>query len=172
MGPIDEASGDAAGDRDGDRPGQEGGPRLDRAVVAHVLKVKGAKEEARVHAGDEQATDDVRVDEAPEPEDSERHDQVLDPRLQREEGRHERDGDGAEAKRWPGAPLFHACRTSLYTAGEPLLKRAQEAGVVRCDVDIAQVIQMVVALAKNPSSEPEEIEHIVRIALDWLRYRP
>ena len=40
-------------------------------------------------------------------------------------------------------PLFQACRTSLFAAGEPLLKRAQEAGVVRPDVDIGEVIQMV-----------------------------
>ena len=33
------------------------------------------------------------------------------------------------------APLFQVCRTSLFEAGEPLLKRAQEAGVVRPDVD-------------------------------------
>ena len=33
------------------------------------------------------------------------------------------------------APLFQTCRTSLFAAGEPLLKRAQEAGAVRRDVD-------------------------------------
>src|SRR5690349_4487980 len=32
------------------------------------------------------------------------------------------------------ASLFQTCRVSLYAAGEPLLKRAQEAGVVRNDV--------------------------------------
>src|SRR3954464_12933297 len=32
------------------------------------------------------------------------------------------------------APVFQASRESLYAAGEPLLKRAQEAGVVRSDV--------------------------------------
>src|SRR3954470_6462887 len=41
------------------------------------------------------------------------------------------------------APLFAACKASLFDAGEPLLKRAQEAGVVRPDVSIAEVIQMV-----------------------------
>lgn len=72
----------------------------------------------------------------------------------------------------PGAPLFQVCRTSLFAAGEKLLKRAQEAGVVRPDVEIAQVIHMVIALAKSPSSEPGETEHIVRVALDGLRYHP
>ena len=37
------------------------------------------------------------------------------------------------------AQLFKACRASLFEAGEPLLTRAQEAGVVRPDVDIADV---------------------------------
>src|SRR5881227_1279995 len=35
----------------------------------------------------------------------------------------------------PDAPLFQACRKSLFASGEPLLKRAQDAGVVRGDVD-------------------------------------
>ena len=70
------------------------------------------------------------------------------------------------------APLFQGCRTSLFAAGEPLLKRAQEAGVVRPDVSIAEVIQMVVGIAKIPASEPGQNEHILRIALDGLRYRP
>ncbi|HTQ69312.1 MAG TPA: helix-turn-helix domain-containing protein [Solirubrobacteraceae bacterium] len=72
----------------------------------------------------------------------------------------------------PDASLFKSCRASLFTAGEPLLKRAQEAGVVRTDVDIAQVVQMVVAIAKTPATEPGQVEHLVRIALDGLRYHP
>ena len=70
------------------------------------------------------------------------------------------------------ASLFQVCRTSLFEAGEPLLKRAQEAGVVRPDVDIAEVIQMVVGIAKIPTAEPGQRQHILRIALDGLRYRP
>ena len=70
------------------------------------------------------------------------------------------------------AQLFQVCRASLFAAGEPLLKRAQEAGVVRSDVNIAEVIQMVVGIAKIPASEPGQIEHLLRIALDGLRYRP
>jgi AcrR family transcriptional regulator len=69
------------------------------------------------------------------------------------------------------APLFQVCRTSLFEAGDPLLKRAQEAGVVRPDVTIGEVIQMVVGIAKIPSSDPAQNEHILRVALDGLRYR-
>ena len=70
------------------------------------------------------------------------------------------------------AALFSTSREALYAAGEPLLTRAQEAGVVRPDVDIAEVIQMVVGIAKIPTAEPGQRQHILRIALDGLRYRP
>jgi AcrR family transcriptional regulator len=72
----------------------------------------------------------------------------------------------------PGAPLFQACRQAMFAAGEPLLKRAQEAGVVRSDVTIVEVIQMVAGIGKIPGAERSQIEHILRIALDGLRYRP
>ncbi len=70
------------------------------------------------------------------------------------------------------ASLFQASRASLFAAGEPLLERAQEAGVVRQDVTIAEVIQMVVGIAKIPAADPSQTERILRIALDGLRYRP
>jgi len=69
-----------------------------------------------------------------------------------------------------GAPLFQTCRASLYAAGEPLLKRAQEAGAVRPDVTVADVIQMVIGIAKLPAGNSSQVEHILRIALDGLRY--
>jgi AcrR family transcriptional regulator len=72
----------------------------------------------------------------------------------------------------PDASLFQVCRASLFEAGEPLLKRAQEAGVVRPDVNIGEVIQMVVGIAKIPASDPGQNAHLIRIALDGLRYRP
>jgi AcrR family transcriptional regulator len=70
------------------------------------------------------------------------------------------------------APLFKASRTALFEAGEPLLKRAQETGVVRSDVDIADVIQMVMGIAKIPTGDPAQTQQLLRIALDGLRYRP
>ncbi len=69
------------------------------------------------------------------------------------------------------APLFQECRASLFAAGEPLLKRAQEAGEVRPDVDFSDVMHMVVGIAKLPAGDPSQIEHIQRVALDGLRYR-
>jgi AcrR family transcriptional regulator len=69
------------------------------------------------------------------------------------------------------APLFQACRTILFDAGEPLLARAQEAGVVRGDVELADVIMMVGGIAKNPMSDPRQVQRMVDVALDGLRYR-
>ena len=43
---------------------------------------------------------------------------------------------------------------------------------MRADVAIGDVIQMVVGIAKIPTSDPGQAEHIVRVALDGLRYRP
>ena len=70
------------------------------------------------------------------------------------------------------APLFQNCRASLFAAGEPLLLRAQEAGVVRGDVEFSDVMHMVIGIGKIPTSDPDQVNHILRIALDGLRYTP
>lgn len=69
------------------------------------------------------------------------------------------------------AAVFHSSRAALYAAGEPLLKRAQEARVVRTDTDLPEVIQMVGGIAKMHTTEPGQVDHILDIALDGLRYR-
>ena len=76
--------------------------------------------------------------------------------------------DMAEEK----AVIFAGCRTMLRDAGEPLLRRAQEAGVVRPDVTIAEVIRMVGGIAKIPADSPAEVQRLLAVALDGLRYRP
>jgi AcrR family transcriptional regulator len=70
------------------------------------------------------------------------------------------------------AQLFKSSRAALWAAGEPLLTRAQEAGVVRPDAEIGDVMHMVMGIAKVPAADPAQTAHIVRIALDGLRYRP
>ena len=70
------------------------------------------------------------------------------------------------------APLFKTCRQSLMSSGQPLLDRAQQAQVVRADTNLWDIIQMVGGIAKIPGAEPEQVEHILTIALDGLRYRP
>jgi AcrR family transcriptional regulator len=70
------------------------------------------------------------------------------------------------------AQLFKSSRAALWAAGEPLLTRAQEAGVVRSDAEIGDVMHMVMGIAKVPAADPSQTTHIVRMALDGLRYRP
>ena len=69
------------------------------------------------------------------------------------------------------APLFQTCRKSLFATAEPLLERAQQARAVRADTDVWEIIQIVGGIAKIPGAEPEQIEHLLQIALDGLRYR-
>jgi AcrR family transcriptional regulator len=71
-----------------------------------------------------------------------------------------------------GAPLFTHCRSALFDAGQPLLDRAQAAQVVRTDTNLAEIIQLVGGIAKIQVQSPEQVEHLLAIALDGLRYRP
>jgi AcrR family transcriptional regulator len=68
------------------------------------------------------------------------------------------------------ANVFQNCRAQLFAAGGPILERAQQAQVARPDTDFAEVIQMVGGIAKIPTSEPGQIDHILEMALDGLRY--
>src|SRR3954451_6448918 len=63
------------------------------------------------------------------------------------------------------ASLFQVCRASLFAAGEPLLKRGQEAGAIRQDVTIEEVMQMVMGIAKIPAGDPAQLGHILRVAV-------
>ncbi|HEY1853343.1 MAG TPA: helix-turn-helix domain-containing protein [Solirubrobacterales bacterium] len=67
------------------------------------------------------------------------------------------------------APVFKSCANVIYGTGEPLLLRAQEAGVVRADTDISDVTKMISSIAAIRASDPEQIDRIVSVALDGLR---
>jgi AcrR family transcriptional regulator len=69
------------------------------------------------------------------------------------------------------AEFFHGCRAAFYAAGEQLLVRAQEARVVRGDTDFDEVIQMVMGISKIATAEPAQVERILDLALDGLRYQ-
>jgi AcrR family transcriptional regulator len=69
------------------------------------------------------------------------------------------------------ASVFQSCRAQLFAVGEPILERAQQARVARTDTDFSEVIHMIGGIAKIPTAEPGQIEHILEIALDGLRYR-
>jgi AcrR family transcriptional regulator len=66
--------------------------------------------------------------------------------------------------------VFKTCRGAFYAAGEPLLRRAQEAGAVRPDVSIDDVVKMVGGIAKIQGTDPETVDRILSVALDGLRY--
>ena len=67
------------------------------------------------------------------------------------------------------SPLFSTCKSAMYTAGEPLLTRAQEAGVVRSDANLPDVIHMVSGISKIQTGDPDQVGRILDIALDGLR---
>jgi hypothetical protein len=70
------------------------------------------------------------------------------------------------------ADVFQACRVAITGAGEALLGRAQAAGLVRPDARFADVGRMVGAIATARGIEPEQIERMLEIVLDGLRYSP
>ncbi len=69
------------------------------------------------------------------------------------------------------ADVFATSRAAIIAAGEPLLRRAQEAGVVRADTDFPQVGRLVGGIAAIRGADPDQIEQILDLALDGLRYR-
>jgi AcrR family transcriptional regulator len=68
--------------------------------------------------------------------------------------------------------VFALCKSVIFATGEPLLKRAQEAGVVRSDTEFIDVVRMIFGIAAIPGADPDQIERILDVALDGLRYRP
>ncbi len=66
--------------------------------------------------------------------------------------------------------VFESCKTAIFGAGEPLLRRAQEAGVVRRDTSFMDIARMVFGIAAIPTNDAEQIDRILAVALDGLRY--
>lgn len=70
------------------------------------------------------------------------------------------------------AEVIQHCRAAFYAAGEPLLVRAQEAGVVRPDTNITEVVHLVIGIVMIPSTGAEHFERVLDMALDGLHYQP
>jgi AcrR family transcriptional regulator len=66
--------------------------------------------------------------------------------------------------------VFVACRAAITSAGDMLLGRAQKAGVVRSDTNFTEVGRMVAGIAAIRTADPGQIERILDVALDGLRY--
>jgi AcrR family transcriptional regulator len=72
----------------------------------------------------------------------------------------------------PDDEVFRACREAVSDAGNALLERAKAAGDVRPDVAFGDIVRMVGSIATINGADPEQIERILDLALDGLRYRP
>jgi AcrR family transcriptional regulator len=79
-----------------------------------------------------------------------------------------------KAMKDPGSELGALCAEMLATSGE-LLARAQRAGSVRPDADMAEVGAMLSAIAMVADGAPDPAgvtDHLVTILMDGLRTRP
>jgi AcrR family transcriptional regulator len=70
------------------------------------------------------------------------------------------------------AEVFRASKSALQAAGGMLLKRAQDAGEVRLDATFMDVGRLVGSIAGIRGAEPAELERVLGIVLDGLRYQP
>ncbi len=67
--------------------------------------------------------------------------------------------------------VFQRSRAAFYAVGQPLLHHAQETRAVRTDTNLAEIMKLAGGIAKIPFESPTEIDHILEMALDGLRYR-
>ncbi|WFE31234.1 TetR/AcrR family transcriptional regulator [Micromonospora sp. WMMD975] len=68
--------------------------------------------------------------------------------------------------------VFRSCRTEIYAAGEPLLRRAQTAGAARTDADFDDVVRLISGIAAYQFPDPAQRDRVLAIALDGLRPPP
>ena len=69
------------------------------------------------------------------------------------------------------APVFTQCKAEIKDAARPLFEAAKEAGAIRADADMMDVIRMVGGIAAIPNPEPGQVDRILALALDGLRPR-
>jgi AcrR family transcriptional regulator len=67
------------------------------------------------------------------------------------------------------SPVYRACTQALYDAGGPLLGRAQEAGVMRTDVDIDDLMRFTMAYTTVNFADDRQRDKMLRIAFEGLR---
>jgi AcrR family transcriptional regulator len=72
----------------------------------------------------------------------------------------------------PASDVLIRCRTAIGDAGNELISRGQEAGVVRRDVELVDVLRMVGQIGVTPNADDEQKERMLRLVLDGLRARP
>src|SRR3954452_5016439 len=69
------------------------------------------------------------------------------------------------------APVFRTCHDAIFTAGEPLLARAQADGLVRPDVTFSDAMRIVSGVSMIRHATPEEVRRVLAVAMDGLRYQ-
>jgi AcrR family transcriptional regulator len=67
--------------------------------------------------------------------------------------------------------VFQTCGAAITAAGQPLVERAQEAGAVRADTNITDIARMIGGISVIRTTDPEQLERILGLALDGLRPR-
>ncbi len=65
--------------------------------------------------------------------------------------------------------VFTACRQSMFDAGTPLLERAQQAGAVRSDMSIDDLLRLVSGISSVAFPDEEQRDRVLGIALDGVR---
>jgi AcrR family transcriptional regulator len=70
----------------------------------------------------------------------------------------------------PDSDVLVSCRAAIRDAGTELIRRGQEAGVVRADVEFLDVGRMVGQIG-IANTDAEQKERMLQIVLDGLRYR-
>jgi AcrR family transcriptional regulator len=67
--------------------------------------------------------------------------------------------------------IFAECRAVIYPTGEPLLKRAQDAGLARTDLSFDDVLKLISGMTMIPFNDAEQMERVIDAALDGIRVR-
>ncbi len=70
------------------------------------------------------------------------------------------------------SPVLDSCRIAMYQAGEPVLRRAQAAGVARADTTIEDVVRLVAGVAAVAFPDAEQRERVLSLAIDAVRAHP
>jgi AcrR family transcriptional regulator len=65
--------------------------------------------------------------------------------------------------------MFNDSREAMFAAGEPLLERAQAAGVARPDLAFGDLLQLVIGVAGATSADAEQRDRVLAVALDGVR---
>ncbi|WP_410810876.1 TetR/AcrR family transcriptional regulator [Micromonospora sp. 067-2] len=65
--------------------------------------------------------------------------------------------------------IFRSCRTEIYVAGEPMMHRAQAAGVVRADISFDDVVRLISGLTMAQFPSTDQRDRVLGVALDGLR---